>query len=208
MRAWGGEVRSFGIMTVMGIVRHFYIDKNGVKQLDRHGQLWSFVAPIMARLWFFAGGMILWAVHRQSGTWLPSILLLISQIALLMFLILQCMPLLHGDGYRWMATYIGQPNLKRKAIATLRAKMKGRPIPASVRRDEIPGLLSSRSPPARHGGRRPVRPDRRVHRAGQGVSGSSAAHFPRALRVLHSLDDGGPLDGEAQAGGTDEPAGA
>jgi multidrug resistance efflux pump len=140
VRALGGEVHSFGIMLRLLLIPRFYMDKSGVQQLDRHGQLWAFGAPIMARLWFFAGGMILWAVYRQSGTWLPNILLMISQIGLLVF-ILESTPLLPGDGYRWFATYLGQPNLKRKAFATLRAKLRGRPRPPSVRPADIPGLI-------------------------------------------------------------------
>ncbi len=140
VRALGGEVHSFGIMLRLLLVPRFYMDKSGVEKLDRDGQLWAFGAPIMARLWFFAGGMILWAVYRQSGTWLPNIMLMISQIGLLMF-VLQSTPLLPGDGYRWFATYLGQPNLKRKAIVTLRAKLRGRPMPPSVRPEDIPGLI-------------------------------------------------------------------
>jgi multidrug resistance efflux pump len=140
IRAAGGEVRYFGIMLVMGIIPRMFIDRSGVKALDRHGQLWAFGAPIIARLTFFAAGMILWASYRQSGSWFPDIALVVSQTGLLMFLI-EGMPLLPSDGYRWLAVHLNQPNLKRKAVSTLRAKLNGRPLPRSVRPEEVPGLI-------------------------------------------------------------------
>jgi hypothetical protein len=85
-------------------------------------------------------GILTWATYRFSGTWLANFALLVSQVGLWAFL-LAAMPLLPGDGYNWLATYLGQPMLRRKALIVLNAKLGRRLLPPRIRRDEVPMLV-------------------------------------------------------------------
>ena len=71
---------------------------------------------------------------------MANLALLISQVGLWAFL-LAIMPLLPGDGYNWLATYLGQPMLRQKAFFVLRATLRGTPIPPRVRPNEVPMLI-------------------------------------------------------------------
>jgi multidrug resistance efflux pump len=140
IRSFGGKVERFGIMLVYGFVPRFFIDRSAIPALDRRGQLWSYGSGLLARLAFFAGGVFLWATYRGTGSWFAELSLLVSQAAMWAFLI-EAMPFIPADGYRWLSTYFGKPSLRKKALATLKAKLTGNPLPPMVSREEVPALL-------------------------------------------------------------------
>ncbi len=134
--AHGGKARSFGIMLVLGVVPRFFVDITGVATLDRRGQLWAYAAPILTRLALFAGGMLTWAITRESGAWLPLYALIVGQFGLVMF-VLSAFPLLPGDGQRWLSVYLDEPRLVPKAGAALRHLVTGAPLPPLMDRRDI-----------------------------------------------------------------------
>lgn len=140
IRASGGAVRDFGLTFFLGFIPRFYVDRSAIPLLDRNGQLWAYGAPLIARLSYMVFGILTWATYRSSGTWLANFALLVSQVGLWAFL-LAAMPLLPGDGYNWLATYLGQPMLRRKALIVLNAKLGRRLLPHRIRRDEVPMLI-------------------------------------------------------------------
>lgn len=140
IRAQGGEVRDFGVGFFLGFVPRFYVDRSSIPRLNRHGQLWSFGAPLLVRLSYFAFGMLAWATYRSGGGRLADFALLVSQVGL-WACVFAMMPLLPGDGYNWLATYFRRPLLRQKALAVLNAKLRGRPLPPHIPSGEVSMLL-------------------------------------------------------------------
>lgn len=112
----GAPPKSFGLIFVFWIVPRFYVDLAGVRRLDRTRRLGVYKAPLLMRLWLFAGGTIIWAVNRQSGTLVPDVALLLGQMSLLSFLV-TAMPFLPNDGYSWLSAYLDKPMLRERAFA-------------------------------------------------------------------------------------------
>jgi len=140
IRAFGGTVREFGLGFFLGFIPRFYVDRSSIGRLHRNGQLWAFGAPLLARLSYFAFGMLAWATYRPDGTWFANLALLVSQVGLWAFLF-AAMPLLPGDGYNWLATFFRQPLLRQKALMVLNAKLRGRPLPPRIQPGEVKFLI-------------------------------------------------------------------
>jgi hypothetical protein len=134
--AHGGRVKALGIMLIFGFVPRFFIDTAAIAGLDRRGQLWAHAAPVLARLGLFAVGMLTWGITRESGSWLPFYALIVGQFGLVMF-VFSAMPLLPGDGQRWLSAYLDDPRLLPKAGAALRHLLTGRPLPPIVNRADL-----------------------------------------------------------------------
>ena len=132
----GGKVPGLGLMLVFGFLPRFFVDLSGVPQLDRRGQLWAHGAPLLARLWMFAGGVLIWAITRDSGSWLAQMALIVGQFGLGMFLV-TALPLVPADGMRWISTYLNEPKLVPKAWAALRHVATGRPLPPMIARADL-----------------------------------------------------------------------
>lgn len=116
IRGFGGEVKQFGIALTFGIPR-FFVDRRAIATRDRRGQLWAYAAPPLARLGLFCAGTLLWFALRQSAPGPAHLALVVGQIGLLAFL-LSALPLLPSDGYRWLATYFGRPDLFADVLAS------------------------------------------------------------------------------------------
>ncbi|MBK1637149.1 efflux RND transporter periplasmic adaptor subunit [Rhodovulum adriaticum] len=111
----GAEIRHFGFIFALFVIPRFSMDTTGTMLLDRAGKLAFHAAALKTRLTIFALTTFLWAVTRQEGTFLSDLAFIVSQIALLSFLI-TAFPLLPGNGYTWIATYVEQPFLRQRAF--------------------------------------------------------------------------------------------
>ena len=131
----GGRVESFGLLLVFGLFPRFYIEQEGVHDLQRRGRLWAYGAPLLTRLAFFCIGIIVWAIYRQSGTMLPQVALLISQLGLWTFVI-SAIPLLRMEGYLWLSHYLGRPQLREQAYKLLGLRVRGFVPPAMSGKDK------------------------------------------------------------------------
>jgi RND family efflux transporter MFP subunit len=140
LRGCGVAVREFGVILFLGIIPRFYIDRSAMAQLDRNGQLWAYAAPLLVRLGYFAFGTLLWAAYRSSGSWIASFGLVVSQAGF-WSLLFAAVPLVPADGYYYLVTYFRQPALRERALLTLYAKATGRPLPAIIRRKDVPMLV-------------------------------------------------------------------
>lgn len=114
----GGEVRSFGLKFILFVVPRFAIDETSVMRMEREAKLAVYAATLRSRLMLFAWATIIWAATRQSSTLISDIAVIVEQIALFSFL-LTALPLLKGDGYKWISTYFNQPLLRQRSYAYL-----------------------------------------------------------------------------------------
>lgn len=114
----GAEVRSFGLMFLLFVLPRFAVDQLNVYRLEKPGKLAVFSSGLKARLFLFGLSTVLWVVTRRSGTMIPDFAVAVSLISAFTFL-LSALPLLQGDGYRWLSTYYDQPMLRQRAFAYL-----------------------------------------------------------------------------------------
>ncbi|WP_029349942.1 HlyD family efflux transporter periplasmic adaptor subunit [Bosea sp. 117] len=140
IRSHGGQVRQFGIVIEMGVLPRFFVDRTDIPKLTRNGQLHAYAAPLLARLWLWAGGIFIWATQRGTGTQLADYSLVVSHAALVEFIFV-AFPLLPTDGMNWLSVWFNDPNLKQKAIGSAMAWFQGRPRPFMVRPEEERGLI-------------------------------------------------------------------
>ncbi len=139
--AHGGKVPGLGINLVLGIMPRFYIDKSGIADLDRRGQLWAHGAPLLARLGIFALGTLAWAITRDQGGMLPLLALIAAQFGFITFLVTSW-PLMLSDGAAWLAVLFNEPRLVFKAgMAFRHVFLRGRLPPSIQRRDALPLAL-------------------------------------------------------------------
>ncbi|WP_161635661.1 HlyD family secretion protein [Actibacterium mucosum] len=114
----GAEIKSFGLIFLLFVLPRFAIDQLSVYRLEKQGKLAFFAAGLKARLFLFGFSTVIWVVMRQSGTIIPDLAVAISLISAFSFL-LMALPLLQGDGYRWLSTYYDQPMLRQRSFAYL-----------------------------------------------------------------------------------------
>lgn len=134
--AHGGQVKSLGIALVLGLIPRIYIDTSAIDQLDRKGQLWAHGAPLLARLFAFAIGIIAWAVSHDQGGSFPIIALTVAQFGLLTFTITSW-PLFPADGMRWFGAFFNEPKLIPKAVMAFRHVFLKRELPPMMDRAEL-----------------------------------------------------------------------
>ncbi len=139
--AYGGQVRTMGIALDFGFFPRFFVDISSIPSLPRQGQLWAWGAPILARYWLFGLGVVLWAVTRNSGTWLSHYAIMVAQFGLLMA-VRSSLPVFPGDGQRFLSTFFNDSRLLSKSILALRHVLTGRALPASIPRSDIVPLAA------------------------------------------------------------------
>jgi multidrug resistance efflux pump len=135
--AHGGKVKALGLTLMLGILPRFYIDRDGIADLDRRGQLWAHGAPMLARLTLFALGTLIWAITREQGGMLPVIALITAQFSLITFLLVSW-PFMLADGTRWLSVLLNEPRLvPRAALAFRHVFLRGRLPPTIQRKDAL-----------------------------------------------------------------------
>ncbi len=134
--AGGGQVRTMGIALDFGFLPRFFVDISSIAKLSRQGQLWAWGTPILARYWLFALGTVLWAVTRNSGTWFSHYAFMVGQFSVIMA-IRSSLPVLPGDGQRFLATFFNDARLLSKSMLALRHVLTGRKLPAAIPQSDI-----------------------------------------------------------------------
>jgi multidrug efflux pump subunit AcrA (membrane-fusion protein) len=129
---YGTEVKEFGIRLKFGIIPRFYIDKSGIKRLDRQGKLWTYGTSILFRLFLFTLGVYIWYWFRGTGTQLSIWGISVAQAGLI-GLLLVCLPIRTSDGYRWFVLFFNlPPSILQRAIQVLLMTLKGQSLPTSI----------------------------------------------------------------------------
>ena len=133
--AFGARVTEFGILLAGAVIPRMYVDTRSTWHFPRRARLWICAAPLLMRLTIFAVATFIWISFRSTGTALPQVALTLSQIGFWAFVI-NAIPLLPGDGFRWISEYVGQPLLIDRAVRLLDMKVRGRPTPEALTRRE------------------------------------------------------------------------
>ncbi|SMY09271.1 efflux RND transporter periplasmic adaptor subunit [Flavimaricola marinus] len=136
--AHGGRVPGFGIKLVLNIIPRFFIDNTGVREMDRQGQLWAYGSGLLSRLAIFGLGILVWAITRDDGGWLPLASLVAAQFGLLVFLI-TAFPLMPADGLNWIAVVCNEPKILGKAVTGFKHVFLGADLPPILeKKDALP----------------------------------------------------------------------
>jgi len=122
-RALGMDVNGFGIRLVFGIIPRFGVRSHGISLLEKKQQLRVHTAPLLIRLALFSVCIVLWITTRGNGTHLASVYLMVASVSVVSF-ILSVNPLINSNGYKYLATLLDTPNLRRKAYRGLFVKGK------------------------------------------------------------------------------------
>ncbi|MDP8966663.1 MAG: HlyD family secretion protein [Cyanobacteriota bacterium] len=138
---YGGRVKKFGLVLAAGFFPRFYLDREGMWQLKREQQLWTFATPLLDRLVYFVLAVLMWYWTRSTGTELRTLALLLAHASFLDFLLDGC-PLWPVDGYVFMVSYFRLPaNYIERAFLVWEMILKRRPLPDSFSFREKLGLL-------------------------------------------------------------------
>lgn len=110
---------SFGFLLAFGIIPRFDIRVDMDKNVSRKAKLWLTSSPFWVRFVLFELGIMLWFLTRPMGT---SLSILCGAVALFsMFtLFFVANPLLSSDGYRLVTIYYNMPNIREKAVRSVR----------------------------------------------------------------------------------------
>lgn len=123
-RYYGKEVKSFGIILILGIMPRFYVDIHQANELPRHQRTWVYGSALIAKLLIFCGGIFLWDVSRNSASVLPLLALSLSMTTIVSFII-TANPLTSSDGYRVLTNILNERNLLPKAYSALFNLLRG-----------------------------------------------------------------------------------
>ncbi len=111
------------------IFPRLYIDKTKVRTLDRHSKLWIFGTSILIRLFFIAGGGLVWALNMDNPSLLPQVGVVMAQAGLIGLLI-QFIPVDITDGYRWIVNYFNlPPTMLFLATKVFFSRIQRKPLP-------------------------------------------------------------------------------
>lgn len=105
---YGGRVKKFGLVLAAGFFPRFYLDREGMWQLTRKQQLWTFATPLVDRLVYFVIAVLIWYWTRSTGSNLQTLALLLAHASFLDFLLDAC-PFWPVDGYVFMVAYFRLP---------------------------------------------------------------------------------------------------
>jgi putative peptide zinc metalloprotease protein len=129
---YGGKVKKFGLVLAAGFFPRFYLDREGMWQLTRKQQLWTFSTPLVDRLIYFVIAVLIWYWTRSTGTNLQTLALLLAHASFLDFLLDGC-PFWPVDGYVFMVAYFRLPaNFIGRAYQVWEMLLRRRPLPSSM----------------------------------------------------------------------------
>ncbi len=119
-RYHGLKTPSLGFLLLLGLVPRFNLQIVAEGPLSRQARLRLTSTAAILRLWLFALAVILWAITRTSGHFLPFIateIVLISVISL--FFVAN--PFWQGDGSNFLSALLDAPNIHKRSRNALRS---------------------------------------------------------------------------------------
>lgn len=137
--SYGGTVRKFRLVLVLGFFPRFSLNHEDVFKLSRAAQLWSFSTPLLFRLFLFVVGVLTWYSTRTTGTQLSTYALLLAQAGAIDFL-LDGNPFWPTDGYLWLIAYFRLPELFERSYLVWDMIFRRRPLPKYLSTRERIGL--------------------------------------------------------------------
>ena len=137
---YGGAVHQYRIRAFMGVLLRAFVDESSLKTMPLRSQLWAHASTLLFRLAVFSIGTWVWIESRQTYPITSKIAVFCSVLGAVTFLITAC-PLMPQEGYHLLATYVGQPDLMRRAWRFVGIRLKGRPAPDAMTGAERWGLV-------------------------------------------------------------------
>ena len=138
---YGGSARAFGIRLRFGIIPRFFVDKIAVRSFARPAQLWTWGSNPLFRLMLVVAGTLTWYWFRGTGTSLAINAIIITQAALISFVIVS-LPLRNSDGYKWLMTFFRLPlNTIKLALLILKSQVTRQTLPTSITPEKQRRLL-------------------------------------------------------------------
>lgn len=131
---------AFGIRLLLGVIPRFFVATGRIGHLDFPDQRRCYAAPLMARLSLFWIGVLTWVLLRRSGSGVADAALVLGATGLGSFLF-TLNPIWRADGYHWMAARFRMPDLRERSYRLLGLVLRRRPVPETLSRREIYGLL-------------------------------------------------------------------
>lgn len=129
---YGVPPQTAGIKLRFFIILRLFIDKSGVRTMDRRSKLWVFGTSILVRLFFVAIGGLVWALNMESHSLLPQVGVIVTQSGIIGLSIL-LMPFSLTDGYRWIVNFFHlPPTMLFLASKVLFARILRKPLPDAL----------------------------------------------------------------------------
>lgn len=117
-RHLGLSTPSLGIALLLGILPRFNVQIVHGGELEKGARLLLTAVSTLVRLWLFGTFVLLWAITRPSGTFLPTIALEFAFISA-MGLLFVANPFWRGDGANFLSTWLEAPNLHQRSRRAL-----------------------------------------------------------------------------------------
>ena len=130
-------VQEFGIRLRFGIIPRFYIERHGVRQLNRSAKLWIYGSSLLLRLFLIAAGTLIWFLFQDSGHFLGAFGVLLAHSGII-GLIFISLPVRNSDGFRWFTNYFGlPPDMIRTAFEVFVRVIRRKPLPTSLSTSQV-----------------------------------------------------------------------
>lgn len=132
----GVASRQFGMRLQFGVLLKFFTDRAPTKRLIPSEQRAVDAIPLLTKLLLFALALSIWAIRRRDGGALPDLSLAIAASSFAAFLF-TANPLFPADGYKWLSSYLGRPNLRADSLRILAMILRRRPLPSALTRKDL-----------------------------------------------------------------------
>lgn len=125
-RYYNLSVPSFGIALVFGLIPRFNFQVVSAPTMTREARLWLAATTTLNRMVLFGLSVFLWLSTRPSGSSLSSLGAELAFLCLL-GLVFVVNPFGRGDGYNFLAIWLGTPNLRGRSSHALRTLFSTKP---------------------------------------------------------------------------------
>jgi hypothetical protein len=137
--AFGADIDGLGFSLFLGVLPRFFIEDVPIKRLTRPQMLWCYAAPVLFRLFLTAIGILIWSACHYGNSPFKWFGLMCAELGAFAS-ILSVWPVIPGDAYRLMFTYLEQPLLRRRALSLLKLYVFFRGAPEGLSNADKWGL--------------------------------------------------------------------
>ncbi|MFH1158198.1 MAG: efflux RND transporter periplasmic adaptor subunit [Pseudomonadota bacterium] len=121
--ARGATVNSISVILLYYFIPRFVVRMEDTEKFSRREKLWLHASPLLAQLWLFCLGILLWYSGRPLGGIITIFGATLAFDAAITFLDASC-PFNKNSGYYFLAELLNEPNIRDKAFLTLLNKWK------------------------------------------------------------------------------------
>lgn len=125
---YGMRIYGFGVRLILWLLPRFILGAKIEPDTPRSSQAWVAASPLLVKLFLLGAGVLLWYVTRATDNSLSHFFFWLAAMAAGSFL-LTAIPLFPAAGYQLLAIWTDEPNLRQKAVGSLKAGLTGKPLP-------------------------------------------------------------------------------